>query len=228
MLSSAWYPNLVLHVRKSSIRVVLTGFVFLGNGEGAGSAEHHQIQQGVGTQSVSTMDAGTGCLATGIQARDHLVLPVSMRNYLMGKQSVCHSCSGAQWSTSHQESRCVCAVAIHNLPVPCSLWVLHPYYNEQWAGQGWALWWHQLQQRSWLSLRYQEALWPAAVEAGGEAAGTRGPSLGRHLWTNKDRKGLKLTAALCSVDFPGPNSCAQQHLPDMPKYPVHTCPLGSL
>lgn len=64
----------------------LTRFVFFGDGESAGSAKYHQIKQGVGTQSVSTVDTGTGSLTTGIQSPNHLVLSTGMSDHLMGNE----------------------------------------------------------------------------------------------------------------------------------------------
>ena len=39
----------------------------------AGASKHHQIQQGVGSQTVGTVDTGTGGLATGKQPWHHLI-----------------------------------------------------------------------------------------------------------------------------------------------------------
>lgn len=65
---------------------VLTRFVLLCNGESAGSTEHYQVQKGVGTQSVRTVDAGTRRLATGIQTRNHLIGSIGMSDDLMGEE----------------------------------------------------------------------------------------------------------------------------------------------
>lgn len=65
---------------------VLTRFVLLGNGESTGSTEHDQVQEGVSTQSVSTVDAGTSRLATGIQTRNHLIAPIGMSDDLVGEE----------------------------------------------------------------------------------------------------------------------------------------------
>lgn len=65
---------------------VLTGFVLLRNGESAGSTEHYQVQKGVGTQSVSTVDAGTSRLAAGIQTRNQLISSIGMSDDLMGEE----------------------------------------------------------------------------------------------------------------------------------------------
>lgn len=64
---------------------MLTRFVFLCNGEGAGSTKHYQVQKGVSTQSVSAVDAGTGRLTTGIQSRNYLIGSISMSDDLMGE-----------------------------------------------------------------------------------------------------------------------------------------------
>lgn len=65
---------------------VLTRFVLLSNGESAGSTEHYQVQKGVGTQSVSTVDAGTCRLATGIQTRNQLIGSIGMSDNLTGEE----------------------------------------------------------------------------------------------------------------------------------------------
>lgn len=65
---------------------VLTGFVLLGNGESAGSAEHYQVQEGVGAQSVRTVDAGARRLTTGVQTRNHLIGSVGVSDDLMGEE----------------------------------------------------------------------------------------------------------------------------------------------
>lgn len=64
---------------------VLTRFVFLCDGESAGSAKHYQIQKGVSTQSVSAMDAGTRRLPAGIQSGNHLISSIGMSDDLMGE-----------------------------------------------------------------------------------------------------------------------------------------------
>lgn len=68
------------------LKEVFTRFVQISNSEGAGSPEHHQVQQGVSTQPVSTMNAGTSCLTAGIQAGYHLVLPIGMINHLVSRK----------------------------------------------------------------------------------------------------------------------------------------------
>lgn len=47
--------------------------MFISDGEGAGPAEHHQIQQRVGAQPIGAVDAGTRRLAAGIQPGNDLV-----------------------------------------------------------------------------------------------------------------------------------------------------------
>lgn len=64
---------------------VLTRFVLLCDGEGAGSAKHHQVQQRVSAQPVSAVDTGTCRLTTGIQSRNHLVSSIGVSDDLMGK-----------------------------------------------------------------------------------------------------------------------------------------------
>lgn len=59
-----------------------TRLVFICDGEGAGPAEHHQIQQRVGAQSVGAVYAGTGRLTAGVQAANHLVRSVLVRDDL--------------------------------------------------------------------------------------------------------------------------------------------------
>lgn len=66
--------------------IVLTRFVLLGNGESAGSAEHYQVQKGVSTQSVRTVDASTCRLATGVQTRNHLIGSIGISDDLMGEE----------------------------------------------------------------------------------------------------------------------------------------------
>lgn len=68
----------------------LTRFVLLCDGEGTSSAEHYQVQQRVSTQPVSTVDTGTCCLTTGIQATNNLVLSISMSDHLMGEKKKKH------------------------------------------------------------------------------------------------------------------------------------------
>lgn len=58
--------------------------MLLGDGESAGSAEHHQVQQGVGAQAVGAVDAGGGRLAAGVQSGHHLVHPVGVIDHLVG------------------------------------------------------------------------------------------------------------------------------------------------
>lgn len=50
--------------------------MLISDGEGTGPAEHHQVQQRVGSQSVGAVDTGAGRLAAGVQAADHLVRSV--------------------------------------------------------------------------------------------------------------------------------------------------------
>lgn len=52
---------------------VVTWSADVSNCVSAGATKHHQIQQGVGSQTVGTMDTGTGSLATGKQPWHHLV-----------------------------------------------------------------------------------------------------------------------------------------------------------
>lgn len=67
-------------------------------------------------------------------------------------------------------------------PGPCSWWEYHPCYNAQWEGQGSAPWWHPRLRRSWLSLKCQAGVWPAARGVGGATAGRRDLSQGHSLW----------------------------------------------
>lgn len=67
------------------MKSLLTWSAGVSDGEGTGSAKHHQIQQGVGTQPVGTVDTGTGSLTTGIQPWHHLVLPIWMSYDLRGR-----------------------------------------------------------------------------------------------------------------------------------------------
>lgn len=76
-MKSKTKPNL-----RHSGTEVLTRFVLLSDGEGAGSAEHHQVQQRVSPQSVGTVDTGTRRLTAGIQSRNHLVNSVGMSDHL--------------------------------------------------------------------------------------------------------------------------------------------------
>ena len=65
-------------------------------------------------------------------------------------------------------------------PGPCSWWAPRPCYSGRWAAQGWAPGWRPRQRRSWLSPRCRAAWTWAPLQAGGGAAGTRGPSPGPH------------------------------------------------
>lgn len=53
-----------------------TGSEVVSDGVGDGTTEHNQIQEGVGAQSVSTVDRHTSSLTTREQTRDNLVLTV--------------------------------------------------------------------------------------------------------------------------------------------------------
>ena len=65
-------------------------------------------------------------------------------------------------------------------PGPCSWWAPRPCCSGRWAAQGWAPGWRPRQRRSWPSPRCRAACSWAPRQAGGGAAGARGPSLGPH------------------------------------------------
>lgn len=120
LLKQNGFPQRVSRTGRS-----LTGFVLVGDGEGAGPAENHQIQQRVGAQSVGAVDTGAGRLAAGIQTANHLVCSVL----------VCDDLEEEALNTEPQRRRK--RVSLHcRQPVPCSLWECHPCCNERWAGRG--------------------------------------------------------------------------------------------
>lgn len=56
--------------------------VLCGDGVGTGSAKHHKVEKGVGTQAVGTVDRGTAGLPRSIQAWHHLVLHTVVCDHL--------------------------------------------------------------------------------------------------------------------------------------------------
>lgn len=69
--------------------------MLFGDGEGTGSAEHHQVKQRVSAQPVSAVDTGASRLAAGIQPRNYLVLSLCMGYHLLGeKEESCVTLSG--------------------------------------------------------------------------------------------------------------------------------------